>query len=134
MRAAINFSYGDGKKSRQFMVGDEVPDSIAKELADKFLLEKQAKNDPKKLTREQLEVLAGVRTDGGSDDGDSDGDDDGQEKLNESDLRESFENFKTRAELVDWFDTYFPESGVELDPTKMKRADIEDAIVAAIAV
>ena len=132
MRAAINFSYGDGEKRHQFMVGDEVPDKIAKTLDDKFLLEKQAKADPKKLTREQLEVLAGVRDAPPEGDGQSD-DDDGGDKLNEADLRESFENFRTKQDLIDWAETFFDDVEWELDKDRQSRADIEDAIVAAVA-
>lgn len=123
MRAAKSFKFGDGEKSHEFKTGDEVPDKIVKALdkdglADRLILEKAAKANPDQLTREQLMELAGINSDEvGS-----------QSEMTEESMREGFQQFNTKGDLVEWAEGVLAVEGLS---ASWKREEIEDAIVEA---
>lgn len=127
MRAAKNFSYGRGEHREdgapiqyKFMAGDEIPDEIAADLDDSFILERVADDSPETLTREQLMMLAGI--------GEFAGDEEGVIEYNEEDLREAIGELRTKADIVEWFDTVHPESDL-LDPEDQTRDQMIDLII-----
>jgi len=114
MKAARAFSYGDGETSHVFAVGDEVPDDIAEDIPDDLLLEKLAQDDPNKLTREQLLVLAGIE------------EDPDEYEFDEDEFREGLAQFTTKRELVDWANEVY---GASLNQDSANRDELEDMIV-----
>lgn len=118
MRAAKNFSYGDGEKTKVFRTGEEVPKKIADELDDELILEKVAKSNPSSLTRDQLLVLAGIENEDEEPIGPG-------EEISEEQFREGLKSLKSKADLADWAKEFFD---LELDP-KSPREDMEEAIV-----
>lgn len=127
MQAAQRFSYGDGEESHVFEPGDEVPDEIADDIPERLLLEKLAKGNPERMTKDQLMRLAGV----GPYAEDADPEDfDEDYELDEDELREAMDQFSTKRDLVEWFDEIRP--GQEVVTRSMNRDKIEDAIVEAL--
>ena len=125
MKAAKNFSFGrdehreDGAPIRyKFKIGDEIPADIVEELDDEFILERVAEGSPNELTREQLMMLAGV----------GEYADDSVMVYDEGELREAHATFRSKADVVEWFETVQPASGL-LDPDNQKKAEMVDIIV-----
>jgi hypothetical protein len=124
MKAAAHFTYGDGKESYEFSPGDDVPDKIANDVPSHLILERLAKSDPASMTKDQLMQLAGVGP-WSEDSGDTT---EAEPAMTEESLREAFANFRTKADLVDWFAEVRPDSEYEVS-TDMTRDDIEDTII-----
>lgn len=131
MRAAKNFSHGRGEHrddgqpiKYNFQAGDEIPDEIAEELDDSFILERVAEDNPDELTRDQLMVLAGIGVEAveGSDDGEV------VMEYDEGELRDALGNFGSKGDIVEWFETVHPGSDL-LDPSDQTRTQMVDLIV-----
>lgn len=120
MKAAINFSFGDGDRSHEFKSGDTIPTAIADQLDDKFILEKVAKKDPSELTRDQLIMLAGLNESV-----------DDLEPIDwagrEDELIETLRVLKTKGDVIDWFEQVHPANG--LLEKQMLRDTMIDIIV-----
>lgn len=131
VKAAKNFTIGldpddfdnAAEARRSFKMGEEVPTDIAKQLPDDMILEKVAKKNPEALSREQLLVMAGLR----SEDGD-DGDSAEEGEFNEDQFREGLKEFKNKQDLVDWAKEAV---GVELEKDDGSREELEDWITLA---
>lgn len=126
MKAAKNFSFGRGEHrkdgapiSYKFKTGEDIPDDIAEELDDEFILERVAEDSPNDLTREQLMMLAGV--------GDYAGEESAIE-YDEEDLIEALSNLRSKADVVEWFETVHPSSGL-LNPDDQTRVEMVELIV-----
>lgn len=126
MKAAKNFSYGRGEHREdgapiqyKFSVGDEIPDDIAADLDDSFILEKVAEDSPEELSREQLMMLAGLGEFA------SEGE---VIEYDEVELREALGALRSKGDIFEWFETVHPDSGL-LDPDEQTRAEMEDLIV-----
>ena len=119
MKAAINFSYGDGKDSFNFKAGDSIPNKIASELEDQFILEKVAKGNTESLTRDQLMMLAGLGPDQIED----------METIeyDEDKIIETLRVLKTKQYVIGWFEEVHPDNG-KLDMS-MTREDMVIVIV-----
>lgn len=114
MKAARNFVYGDKEDRHDFVVGEEIPDDIVDDLPNHLVLEKLAQADPKKLTREQLLVMAGVDTD------------EEDEEFNEEEFLEALREFNDKGSLVEWANETM---GLELVTTDGTRDELEQMVV-----
>ena len=137
MRAAKNFSHGRGEHRKDgqpikhnFKAGDELPDDIAAELDDSFILERVAESDPGSLTRAQLVELAGLNAPKDPVDFDDDDFEDEDEAIeyDEGELREAIGQLATKGDVAEWFETVHPDSGL-LDPVKQSRPAMVDIII-----
>jgi len=123
MRAAANFSYGDGTDSHKIRAGEEIPEEFLDDIPDRLILEKLAEANPEELSREQLMRLAGV----GPFAEDSDGENEPYE-MDEDDLREALDNMRQKSDLVEWMATIRPDfDGLDIDD--QTRIEMTDMIV-----
>lgn len=119
MRAAQNFTYGDGKKSHEFSVGDEVPDKIAKDVPSHLILERLASSDLSSMTREQLAMIVQSQNNLEVELAEA-------MTADESGIREVLAELATKRDIIEWASEARPS--LELDMS-MSRAALEDAIV-----
>ncbi len=119
-RAATNITYGSGEEQNTYSMGDHLPDDVAEELPDNLILENLAESDPDKLTRAQLLILAGL----------SDGESFAEPiEYNEEDLLEALSNFRTKGDVLDWFNGIRPGQTLIDTTDDQTRDEMVDAIV-----
>ncbi len=115
MKAARNFVFGNEDERHDFAAGDEIPDEIVDEIPNHLVLEKLAQADPDELTRDQLLVLAGLKTG-----------DDQPDEFDEEEFLESLASFNDKQALVDWANEIL---GMELDTSDGTRDQLEQLVV-----